>query len=90
MVRWYEGMFIFDSSYTARATQTFNIGPVSNINGTDLFVEQGGSLSFPSVTAYTNTLSDRRSNFTLLSADETSTLDLSNVETFSSPVRMAL
>ena len=73
-----------NSSYTHRPTQTFNVGPVANIDGTELAVVEGGTLAFAQATSYTNILSDYRANFTFLSADESSTLDLSNVQTLSS------
>ena len=73
-----------NSTYTHRPNQTFNVGPVANIDGSELVVTEGGTLILSQVASYTNTLSDHRANITLLSTDESSTLDLSQVQSFTS------
>ena len=64
--------------------RTFNHSLV-NVDGSEFFVGSGATLDLSGVTNYTNTLSDYRSDTTLLSADGVgSVLDLSGVGTFTS------
>ncbi len=62
--------------------RTFNHA-LTNIDGSEIAVVEGGNLNLSGVTSYTNILSDFRADSTLLSADQGSTLNLSNVTTFS-------
>ncbi|MBN2021931.1 MAG: hypothetical protein JW809_03990 [Pirellulales bacterium] len=73
-----------NSAYTARPDQTFVHGVITDVNGSNLYVENGATWDLSGATGYVNTLSNYRAHLTLLSADGSgSLLDLSGLQSFS-------